>query len=71
LGENDLLVVSSNPVGDLKDGDRIQVTGQLRRLTMTQLEDEFNLGSAEVYEVYLKNQPVIIAQTTKAVTDDQ
>jgi hypothetical protein len=70
LGENDLLVVSSNPVGDLEDGERIQVTGQFRRLTMTQLEDEFNLGAAEVYEVYLKNQPVIIAQTTKAVTDD-
>lgn len=71
LGENDLLVVSSNPVGNLKDGERIQVTGQFRRLTMKQLEDEFNLGPAEVYEVYLKNQPVIIAQTTKAVTDDQ
>jgi hypothetical protein len=67
LGEEDLLVLSSDTPSDIREGSQVQVTGTLRKLTMAQLEDEFNLGSAKVYETYINNQPAIIAVTTELI----
>jgi len=67
LGEDDLLVVSANPVANINEDSRVQVTGTVRRLTTAELEREFNLGPAKEYEVYVQKQPAIVSQTTRVL----
>jgi hypothetical protein len=69
LKEEDLLVVSATPPGDIEEGSRVQVTGIVGRFTSTELEREFNLGPAREYEVYVQNRPGIVAQRTRVVEE--
>jgi hypothetical protein len=71
LGEENLLVVSSNPVKNLQKGDIVRVTGSFSQVNRGELEDKFNLDAAEVYKIYPPNQPVIVAQTTQTSIDDR
>lgn len=63
----DLLVVSANPIANIKEGSEVAITGTVRRVTAVELEKEFNLGPATEYEVYVKKLPVIVAETTREV----
>lgn len=69
LKEEDLLVVSATPSGDIEEGSRVQVTGIVGQFTSTELEREFNLGPAREYEVYVQNRPGIFARTTRVVEE--
>jgi len=67
LGDDDLLIVSAKPTANITENSRVQVTGTVRKLTTTQLDQEFNVGPAKEYEVYVQKQPAIVAQTTQIV----
>jgi len=67
FGDEGLLVVSANPIADLNEDTAVQVTGNVRQITTTEIEREFNLGPASEYEVYIEDRPAIVAQTTQVV----
>jgi hypothetical protein len=67
LGDDDILIVSAAPAKNITEGSRVQVTGNVRKLTTRDLEREFNLDPAKEYEVYVQKQPAIVAERTQVV----
>jgi hypothetical protein len=63
----ELVVVAMTPPPDVKPGDRVSASGQIRRMTVVDVERQFGIDLAPEYEVRVDGQNILVANEIRKV----
>lgn len=68
IGAQDLLVLVINPPGNVEEGAQYAITGELRELTVTQIEQDYDItwdaDLQETIEAEYQDLPILVAEGT-------